>query len=176
MQNEQNKSIEEKRLAAQRALEGEDRKREREEEERRKREEEEKRRREEAARKAEEERKVKEAKEKAQKEKEEKERREKEAAVKEAKLKEEEKVKKEAFLKKIQPKGVPQKKTIEEEPEIKRVSTGKEGGADSKVPRIRTFKNDAAEAIKKQKQSLTKIAIAEKTKKKERREGKETAT
>lgn len=171
MQNQSKKTVEEKRLEARRALEGEERGRKREEEERKiaekKRHEIEQKERGEKA--AEEKRRLEEKQKRdasEQKLREEKEREKEITEKKELKLKiiedkrkhkeEEERVKQEALLRQISPPGkklhLINKKTIPQKKD------------EIKIPRIKTYKNDAEKAIKKQGESLTKIVLAEKEK------------
>lgn len=88
---------------------------------------------------------------------------EEERGVKE---KEERARREEALLKRIQPPGKPQPPREEERKSIEQITPKKERGA-TNIPRIRTYKYDAAEAIKKQGESLARIALAEKEKKHE---------
>jgi len=175
MENQSKKTIEEKRLEARRALEGEERGRRREEEEKRIAEEE-LREKEEVEKKIIEEnerRKLneKQKKDAVEKERKEKERRNREATEKEEEeqkeeerknkqKEEEEKMNREALLMQMRPPG---KKL---RPLSKEIKTPKKNGAE--VPHIKTYRNDATKAIKNQGESLTKIVLAEKKKAEEK--------
>jgi hypothetical protein len=179
MQKQSDKTIEEKRLEAQMALEGDARKQARKEakekrlaeEERRK--EEEEHLKQETERKKREEEEKKKLEEKQKKEEEENRKREEEVRKKEAeeKKKQEEAevaAKKEALLKKMRPPGsTPQPATKKDLSTdvgkvIQRVPAKSGSVKKSKIPQIRTYKSDIAETIKKQGESLVKIAVAEK--------------
>ena len=163
MQNYQNKTNEEKRREAREALEGEARKKEREAvkqkeiEQGKKRLEENQRIKEEQARKKKEEEEA-----LARAEKEEVERKEKKR-LEEEQRKALEVSKKEALLKKIRPRNT---KLVEDEAEVKKTEIKRVFSTKnkSKIPQIRTYRNDIAETVKKQDQSLVKIAIQERKK------------
>lgn len=181
MQKQSDKTIEEKRLEAQMALEGDARKQARKEveekrlaEERMKKEEEE-RLKQEIERKKREEEERKKLKEKQKKEAAERKKEEeiaKNKAEEERKKREEAEktAKKEALLKKMRPPGRPLRPAPKEEKAIQRVPAKREPTEKSKIPQIRTYKSDIAEAVKKQGESLVKIAVAEKKEARKKKE------
>ena len=176
MQDKQNKANEEKRLEAQMALEGEERGKAREEEKRK--EELEKQKRIELKQKQKTQREEKKKYERQKKEKEDEikkeniEKQKKEAVEREkneksAKAKKD--AEKEVFLKKMRAPGKPPARIFKEEKIIQRISTKKRQGEGRKIPNIKTYKSAIAEAVKKQGESLAKIAIAEKKKTREKK-------
>jgi hypothetical protein len=180
MKDRQDKTLKEKRREAQRALEGEERRKKREEEEQIKREEERKKREEIERLKQEEERKRREKEERELKEKQKAKIKEEQRKIEEEKQKrkrEEKSARQEALLKKIHSHVKPiapskvspvlPRKPVKKN--IKRVPP-KSGKLkiNSKLPSIRTYKSDVAEAVKYQKKSLAQIALAEKKRMRER--------
>jgi len=173
MQKQSDKTIEEKRLEAQMALEGGARRKAREEEEQRKIEGERRRKEEEIRQKQERERRMREEEERKKLEekrkKEAEERKKREEIVKKKEEEERKKdeeakevAKKEALLKKMRPPGRPLQPAPKEEKVQQRVPTKREATKKSKIPQIRTYESDVAEAVSKQGESLVKIAVAEK--------------
>jgi len=186
MPNQPNKTLEEKRLEAQRALEGEDRRKKREKEEREireekerirraeermLREEEERRMREDAEKKAAEERRRAEEKRKIEEEERrraEEERRGIEEAEKSKRREEEIAARQAALLKQLRPQekvgvagedmpaGNQEKDAVIQRAQVKAPQNK------STVPRIRTYEGDAAEAVKAKDGSLAKISLAKK--------------
>jgi len=182
MQNQPDKTLEEKRVEARRALEGEERRKQKEEMEKRKAEieiekieaEREKVKKKEVEReevkKKEVERLEKKKREEQEKEivkrkKREAEERTKKATEEKKNIQEaERKAQKEALIKKILPKGKIRKPAPQKEDgAVKRVSL--KSAKIYKVSPIRTYKTDLAETVLGRKESVVKIALAEKKKK-----------
>jgi len=175
MQNQSEKTIEEKRLEAQRALEGEERGRKREEEKRKKAEEEQRKKNEVEKKTREKEERI---KLKEEEDKNEVEKKLKEEEIEKKALEEEanKKIKKEEEDKKLakEREKIAQQTLLEQmrPPGKKLRPLSKEFDAQKKdkvkIPRIKTYRNDAREAIKKQGESLTKIVLSEKKKVREK--------
>lgn len=170
MQNQQNKTMEEKRKEARMALEGDERRRFREEQEMKVREAERLRKEKEEQERITKEKALLEEKKRMEMEKKrlleiknEKERKEEENK----RIRESEKLAEEkALLEKIKPKSHQVTSATIKKNKTERVSSKKETPVKPNIQTIRTYKNDTAEVVKNKKESIVKIILKERKKQK----------